>query len=93
MRVSISGLATVSLADAVQLADRVDQLPLLLACDAGRIAHVVDRVALGVELDTLKAAGQKAGAPLPLRDRLRIAAPTLVSTTKPGRSSHSLPRP
>ena len=57
-------------------------------------ADVENRVALGVEPHALEPAGQEAAVPLPRGDRLGLAEVAVeVRTTKPGRSSLSLPRP
>ena len=75
MRVAISGSSTASLSQPVERSDGVDHVALAVGVDAGRVAEVEDRVALGAELDALEAAGQKAAVPLPRGDRLRLAEP------------------
>ena len=54
----------------VELLNCLDARLLQFGRNAVRAANVVDRVAAGVELDALKAAGQKAGAPLSRGDGL-----------------------
>ena len=55
---------------AVQPLDFFHDLPLRALADALRIAHVVNRVALGLKLDAFEAGGQKAAGPLPGGNRL-----------------------
>ena len=64
------------------------------ASDPRRVGQVQDRIAGAAQVDALESARQEAAVPLPGGDRLRLPElPVEVSTTKPGRSSLSLPRP
>ncbi len=67
----------------IQLADRFDQSTLLIWRDAGRGFHVVDRMAAAAELDTLIAARQEPGGPLPRRDRLWVSPANAGQDNKP----------
>ena len=90
MRVAISGRRSFGRAE-VQVADRVESLPLRPVADAVGIRQVEDRIAARAERHALISRRQKAA------DH-RSAPPRGprgpdCSTTKPGRSCDSLPIP
>ena len=64
MRVAISGIAGFAAVERLSRLTASDQVLLGLAGVAGGIAHVVHRIAGGLELDALQVAGKEAAAPL-----------------------------
>ena len=95
MRVAISGSSTSASYCALSALIASTTSPCCVARDARRVAQIQHRVALAAQMHALETGS--AGSPT---DHCRAAIgwfwpplPSEVSTTKPGRSSASLPRP
>ena len=73
MRVAISGILILLEVEVVQFRQIVQEAAARFAGVAGRIGKIQHRVAAGAELHALIFGGQKAAAPLPIGQRLRIA--------------------
>ena len=58
---------------AVECSDRIDQLFLVAGTHPLGVSYIVDRIAGGIKLHTLKFTGKKTGGPLAGSDGLRIA--------------------
>ncbi len=67
------GVKSQSLVVSVEIADGIDDLPLVIELYSGGRLDVVDGIACALKLDALVLAGEEAAVPLPGCDRLGLA--------------------